>query len=886
MPGEPLRLLIVEHDIADAELCAITLSQGGYDVTSRIAESPDELRACLAESEFDVVLADYRLPQWTGMDALAILRESGRDAPLILVTGTLGDERAVECLKQGAADYVLKANIGRLTTAVRRAIDEVRRAREARAATGEIRKLTLAVDQSPASVIITDSDGVIEYVNHRFVLDTGFSFDETVGQTPAMLQSGHTPASVYSDLWRTIRRGEVWHGEIENRTRAGNLRWHAVTISPIRDPAGTVTHFVATQTDITERRAAAQALREREERFQQLVDHIHEVFFVTKADMSETLYVSPAYQEIWGRSCQTLYEDPNSFIDAIPEEDRGPVFEEIRRAQQGEPAGDVEFRVMRPDGSVRWVLVHAVGIRNEDGLVYRISGVALDITERRQAVEALRESEALFRKLIEASFDGIDITQDGVVLEVNRGFAEMFGYEIAEAVGRKVTDFVADESIDEVSRRVADGIEGAYELIGKRKDGTPIQIEATSRTHTLGGKPARLTALRDVTERRLLEERYRQAQKMEAVGRLAGGVAHDFNNLLTVITSYSQLLQMDLPDGDPRRGDLDEVLRAAEAAASLTRQLLAFSRQQVVMPQLLAIEDVVIRTEKMLRRLIGEDIELATVLNPAPVTVKMDPGQLEQVILNLAVNSRDAMPRGGKLTLETASADLDATYVRAHWPATPGRYSMLIVNDNGIGMDRATQARIFEPFFTTKELGKGTGLGLSTVYGIVKQAGGFIWAYSEPGVGSTFKIYLPSQDEAPLAITQTRELAAVPRGTETILVAEDAAAVRSVVHEILRRHGYTVIDAATPAEALQLAARHRGHIDLLITDVVMPGIGGADLARQLAATRPGLRVLYMSGYTDDAVVRHGVLEPGIAFLQKPFSPEALARKVREVIEGK
>jgi PAS domain S-box-containing protein len=530
-------------------------------------------------------------------------------------------------------------------------------------------------------------------------------------------------------------------------------------------------------------------------------------------------------------------------------------------------------------------MARSSGIRDDKGVIYRISGVASDVTERHQMEDALRESEALYRKLTDTSFDGIDRTENGIVREANAGFVRMFGYDsIEEVLGRPVRDFVAEESQAEVAERIQSEIEGSYEFLGKRRDGSKIQIEATARTHDVGGMRGRLTALRDVTEKRMLEDQFRQAQKMEAVGRLAGGVAHDFNNLLMVISGYGELLLDDLEQDDPRRVQMDEVLKAARAAAGLTRQLLAFSRQQVIQPRLLSLEAVVQDSEKMLRRLIGEDVELVTALNPIHATVRIDPSQLEQVIMNLVVNARDAMPGGGRVTIETVSIELSDAYARTHWPATPGRYAMLAVADTGVGMDELTQAHIFEPFFTTKELGKGTGLGLSMVYGIVKQSGGFIWVYSEPGKGATFKIYLPLVDETAESMRQTSEIEIVPRGTETVLLVEDEPAVRAVVQQVLERHGYSVLVAPDGQLALNVLAGHPGEVHLLLTDVVMPGMSGRQLAAQFSVLRPDARVLFMSGYTTDAVVRHGVLEPGIAYLQKPFSPEALARKVRRVLD--
>ena len=340
---------------------------------------------------------------------------------------------------------------------------------------------------------------------------------------------------------------------------------------------------------------------------------------------------------------------------------------------------------------------------------------------------------------------------------------------------------------------------------------------------------------------------------------------------------------VDVGPTDPRRGDIGEIGKAADAAADLTRQLLTFNRQQVIEPRIVVIEEVVANSQKMLTRLLGEDIDLVTTLAGGS-SVKIDPGQLEQIIVNLAVNARDAMPAGGKITIETEIVNLDDAYAKAHWPATPGRFAMLAVSDTGAGMDAETQARIFEPFFTAKEMGSGTGLGLATVYGIVKQSGGFIWVYSEPGQGATFKVYLPIVNEAPSEADRVAP-SQIPRGTETILLLEDSPAVRASVRESLKRYGYTVLEAANENVAIDIATKHRGPIDLLLTDMVMPAMSGRLVAEQLTPLRPQIRVLYMSGYAADAVVRQGVLRHGVAYLQKPFSPDTLARSVRNVLDA-
>jgi len=481
----------------------------------------------------------------------------------------------------------------------------------------------------------------------------------------------------------------------------------------------------------------------------------------------------------------------------------------------------------------------------------------------------------------------------GQVHYISPAAAQVFGYGAEEV--RADTDVwyrrVSPE--DEASVRaslelaVATGKSQTVEYRFRHRDESVRGIQTTFVPVSDGsGVVSRVDGIsRDVTQQRRLEEQFRQAQKMEAVGQLAGGVAHDFNNLLTVITSYGDLLLSDLEATDPRRKDVEEIRKAALGAAGLTRQLLAFSRQQVLEPRVLELNAIVSSAEKMLQRLIGEDIGLVTVLAPDLGAVKADPGQLEQVIMNLAVNARDAMPEGGKLTLETANMELDATYTAEHTPVRPGAYVVLSVSDTGVGMDEQTKRRIFEPFFTTKEQGKGTGLGLATVYGIVKQSGGFIWVYSEVGHGTTFKVYFPRVDEPADVAQRAATLPASVRGTETVLLAEDAAALRAVARRVLERGGYTVLEAPSGKTALDLAVEHDGRIHLLITDVIMPEMSGRQLAERLKEQRPELKVLFVSGYTDDSIIRHGILEPGIAFLQKPFSPEVLARKVREVLDS-
>ncbi|HEV7839200.1 MAG TPA: response regulator [Gemmatimonadaceae bacterium] len=640
-----LRLLLVEDDRRDAELTLLVLERAGYSVDADLVTSPDRFSEQLERRSYDVVLADYRLPQWTGMDALALLREQDQSTPLILVTGSLDDEHAIECLKAGVADYVLKDNLARLPVAVRRVIEDLtvrdERSRAMAALRASEEQFRLLLESTGEGIYGLDTEGACTFCNPAAAHMLGYAGPE--------------------DLLRT---------------------------------------------------------------------NIHELTHRTRADGS----VYP------GSEC-----------------------------------------------SIHCPILTGAGQHVEDEVFWRPDGTSFQV--------------------------------------------ECWSYQI-------------------------------------KKSGDVIGSVVT---------------FNDITEKRALENQVRQSQKMEAIGRLAGGVAHDFNNLLTVIMTYTDMLKDGLGPRDPRCEDVDEIKKAALGAASLTRQLLAFSRQQVIQPRVVPLNDIVENSEKMLRRLIGEDVKLVTSLTNEPITVMIDPGQLEQVILNLVVNARDAMPTGGKLTLATESVEMDAEFARDHWPARPGSFALLAVTDTGIGMDEDTQGRIFEPFYTTKGPGKGTGLGLATVYGIVKQSNGFIWVSSEPGKGTTFEIYIPLVDEA-----VERSENAEPKpvgGRETVLLAEDAAAVRIAARQILERNGYTVLEAPTGREALILATRRDGPIDLLLTDMVMPEMSGRELAERFAQARPKSKVLFMSGYTDDAVLRHGGLPTGTTYLQKPFAPDTLARKVREVLDS-
>jgi len=636
-----LRVLIVDDSPLDTDLIVYELGSS-FTLSFLRVDTAEQMLDALAASSWDIVISDYVMPTFSGLDAIALLRSNGYSLPIIIVSGVIGEHAAVETMRAGASDYIVKDNLVRLVPAVRRELEESIVRCQKKQAEDELRKLSHAVTQSPVSIIITDQNGTIEYVNPKFTQITGYNADEVLGKNPRILKSGEISDIGYRNLWETITSGHEWHGEMINKKKNGELFWEKVCISPIRNSDGVITHFMGIKEDISDHRQTEQ--------------------------------------------------------------------------------------------------------------------------EHRQAMAQLR-----------------------------------------------------------------------------------------------------------------------QAQKMEAIGQLAGGVAHDFNNLLTIINGYSTLLLHEMPADNPFRAEVEQILKAGERAADLTHQLLAFSRRQVLEPKVISINYLVRNLEKMLKRLIRENIVLETRLSDCLGVVKADPGQVEQILMNLLVNARDALEDGGVITIETANSVLDRAFINENPGAVEGSYVMLAVHDNGVGMTQETKRKIFEPFFTTKKQGKGTGLGLATVYGIVKQSGGYIQVVSEPGQGASFRVYLPQVDSQ-TDKEETCVTEEVSTGTGTILIVEDEAGVLNLAVRTLSRRGYTVLQATSPSEASEIFDSNLHLIDLVLSDVIMPEKNGPALMREFREKRPDIKILFMSGYTDDTILPQEITNERIAFINKPFTPDVLVGRVRDELE--
>jgi len=663
---------------------------------------------------------------------------------------------------------------------IARAISERKRTEDQlKASLKEIVDLKTALDEH-AIVAITDAQGKIIFVNDKFCTISKYSREELIGQDHRIINSGFHPKEFIRDLWTTITHGKVWQGDIKNRAKDGSFYWVATTIVPFLNEQGKPRQYVAIRADITQRKQVEEAREKSETRFKELAENINEVFWMTDPTGHEMLYVSPVFEKIWGRTCESLYAAPQSWLDAIHPEDRNRVIQAWIAGTQPDnresvpqtstarrPDYEEEYRIVRPDKSIRWIHDRGFIIRNQTGQMQRIVGVA-----------------------------------------------------------------------------------------------------------------------RDITENRKLEAQFRQSQKMEAIGQLAGGVAHDFNNILAIIEMQSGLLKSSGGLSDDQTEYVDEISVTVQRAAALTRQLLLFSRREVFQPRDLDLSESVTNTTKMLRRILGENIQIQLMLAPQPMFIHADAGMMDQVLLNLAVNARDAMPNGGQLVIETSGMEFDEFAASQSPDMRPGSFVRLSVSDSGCGIPPEILPRIFEPFFTTKDVGKGTGLGLATVFGIVQQHEGWINVYSEMNHGTTFRVYLPRLARNAGSKSSKPTLTDMRGGNETILLAEDDPSLRVSVRKALSQLGYRVLEAPTGVKALEVWKENREEIGLLLTDLVMPdGMSGKDLAQRILQENPKLKVIYMSGYSSEVAGKDFPLKEGVNFLTKPFQALKLAQTIRNSLDN-
>jgi len=762
-PPEPLRVLFIEHDKDDVDLCVDSLRRAGFDPVVRVVASKEEFLQALCHTEFDVVISDFRLPEWTGMEALDLLLQDGRDIPFILVTGWLGDESAVECIKRGVTDYVLKDRLARLPEAVRRALEE-KSLREERARIEQALRLSeqryrTLMETAPDAIFIIDKQSIIQYTNPAASRIFGYPVEELLGKPLTLLMpASHRDLHLHG-MWRYLE------------TRKKQMRWDCI-----------------------------------------------------------------------------------------------------------------EFPGLHRDGR-EIPLEISVGEFLHNGR-HVFTGIVRDISERFQAeAERMRLITA-----IEQTTEGVLITDmRGAIQYVNPAFVKMTGYSREEVVGqnpRLLQSGIHDTPFyEQLWKTVLAGKTWHGEIVNRRKDGT-LYTEEMSITpvRDAGGQVTHFIAIKqDITQRRTLEQQLRQAQKFEAIGQLIGGIAHDFNNVIGAILGWAEMGLDEVPPDSRAHSYFKKTRAQADRAAALIRQLLAFARRQILEPRNLSINHSVADLTSMLESVLGKDIEIKSVLAPDLAIVRADPTQIEQVLLNLCINARDAMPGGGRLVIETENVDIDDEYCRLHPYSRPGRYVRLTVSDSGTGMDAATLEHIFEPFFTTKEPGRGTGLGLATAFGIVKQHGGFLHVYSELGHGSVFHIYFPAVEAKPDLVSKPEEEAA-RGGSETILLAENHEGLRETARSTLEKLGYRVLPVPEGAAAVDLFRSQPDTIDLALLDVVMPHLNGPEAYALMEVLRPGLPVVFTSGYTAETPAFTEAQKRGLPILPKPYSPSQLARKVREALD--
>ena len=768
---ESIRILIVEDLPTDAELAQREIRKTIESCIFQRVETREDFEVALTDFHPDLIISDYRMPRFDGLTALKLALEKAPFTPVIILTGAINEDTAVECMKAGANNYVIKEHIKRLGLAVVHALEEKRMRQDRHQAERLLqfneKRYRQLVESSNDWIWEIDQDAVYTYAGPQCREILGYEPEEIIGKKPFDLMPPEEAKRVSAIFKIIAGRRDSFRGlENTNVHKNGSLVYMETNGAPMFDDNGFFLGYRGLDRNITERKRVEQAVRESEARYRTLIHTLPDAMLVVDLNWQIT-YASPSSLQFFNTT-ENLFGRQG--IDLIHPDYHEKFQAVMKKLVEGAVIRNEEFLLFKKDGSTFFAEISASCIKDDQGQTIGFLGLARDISDRKKTEE----------------------------------------------------------------------------------DKTQLQVQLL------------------------------QAQKMESIGRLAGGVAHDFNNMLSVILGYTELIHNQLPPNDPMISDVMQIERAGTRARDITQQLLAFSRKQIIEPTVLDLNEMIATTQNGLARLIGEDIDLRFSPEPDLYRIKFDHSQLDQILINLAVNARDAMPQGGRLTIETANIRIDESFRREHLGFEPGDYVLLSVSDTGMGMDKETLTHAFEPFFTTKVIGKGTGLGLATVYGIVNQGGGFIEASSEPGKGSVFKIYFPRilEEEDPSPESE----AFVPeQGTGTVMVVEDDGMVRDMTVAMLESVGYKVLPAETPQDALEYCKSNRTPIDLLITDVVMPELSGAELRDKILQMRPGIKVLFISGHAGDVIAHHGILDEGINFIRKPFSMNDLAQAVRNVI---
>ena len=1044
---------MVEDSQDDAEMLVYELRAAGFEPAwSRVETEADFLRALAAP--LDVILSDYTMPRFSGLRALELLHEQKQNIPLILVSGTVGEETAVEAMKRGAADYLLKDRIGRLGNAIERVLGQKRLREEGARMQEQLALQAVALATAANAILITDTGGAIRWVNPAFIALTGYAAEEVQGQNPRLLGSGQHPPEFYRRIWETILAGDTWRGEIVNRRKDGTLYDVEQTVTPVRSQAGAITHFIGIMNDITARRRAEgalalraslaalgadigialtrggrlrevlhacaealvkhldaafariwtleaeasvlelaasagrythldgphsrvpvgqlkigliaqqrqplltnsvigdpridqrwaqeegmtafagypllveerlvgvlavfarhpfpettlaalesvagtiglgierkrgeEALQRSEERFRQLAENVNEVFWMSNRDLTQMLYINPAYERIWGRSCASLYADPASFATAVHPADQEHLRAALARQRQGENV-DVEYRIVRPDGAVRWIRDRSAGVRDPQGQITRVVGVAQDITERRQAQERIQEQA----RLLDLAQDAIMVRDlDDGVLFWNASAERLYGWTSAEALGRNVRDLLYENPapFEAAKKQAMERGHWNGELRQRTRQQKEMLVSSrwTLVRDAVGAPQALLVINTDITEQKKLEAQFLRAQRLESIGQLASGVAHDLNNLLAPILMAVPLFRWGLtPDEQAKL--LQTIETSAQRGSELVKQLLTFGRgvegQRVPVQPRHLIHEVL----RIARETFPKSLTLNATVARDLWAIRADPTQLHQVLLNLAVNARDAMTEGGTLTMSAANVVVDDHYTATNPEAKVGPYVVVRVVDTGSGIPPEILDKIFDPFFTTKAAGKGTGLGLSTVLGIVRGHGGFVRVQTELRKGSTFEVYFPAMPELakPQALAAA---AALPRGHgEVILVVDDEPGIREATSRALTSHGYQALCAADGTEAVALYAQPAHQVQLVVTDLMMPFMDGLALARALKKLNPAVKIIVSSGLASGADREAKITELralGVTrFLSKPYSAEEILTELHEALSS-